>query len=354
MRSKQQPNTSHIPFNRPTITGYEQQMMNDLYQNPGYFRDRHFHKLCGELLKTWYRNSNIFLTTSCTHALELAVELLQLQKDDEVILPSFTYVSTANAVVNCGARPVFVDIDPASFNMDLSLLQDAITDRTKAIIPVHYSGISCDIDRMRKIIRNDIPIIEDAAHSFLAEHHDQKLGTMGELGCISFDYTKNVSCGHGGMLLVNDSSCLAQAEIAYEIGTDKAKFLRGEKDFFEWAGAGSKYALSELNAAHLYAQLQWAQDITQKRLEAWHYYLNNLSPIAEEHNLQLQNIEATFHYIPLHNSTYGQQTGRFIHHRGQDNTQNISQRMIRLPLFHGITREEQDRVIESIKSFYTK
>ena len=343
-----------------------------------------FTKKCSKLMEEKFNAQKILLTTSCTSALEMAAILLDIQPGDEVILPSYTFVSTADAFVMVGAKIVFVDINPKTMNIDENKIEEAITSKTKAIVVVHYAGISPDMDRIMKIAKeHNLKVVEDSAQGVMAKYKDKYLGTIADLGCYSFHETKNYSMGEGGAIVINDPELIERAEIIREKGTNRNKFFRGEIDKYTWVDYGSSYLPSELNCAYLYPQLKDAEMINNDRLTSWNYYKDGLKelekdgcitlqyvPEYSEHNahmfyikaknleertmlieyLKSKGIQAVFHYIPLHTSPAGMRFGRFF---GEDKyTTSESEKLVRLPMYYGLTRKEQDEVINAIKEFY--
>jgi dTDP-4-amino-4,6-dideoxygalactose transaminase len=374
-----------IPFNIPFTSGKEIQYINELYTSKIKFSgDGKFTKMCHKWFEEYLKTKKSFLTTSCTHALEIAALLCDIKQGDEVIMPSFTFVSTANAFVLRGARIVFVDIRPDTMNINEKLLEDAITPQTKAIVVVHYAGVSCEMNAIMDIARkNNLYVIEDAAQAIGATYNGKALGSLGHLGAISFHDTKNIHCGEGGSLLVNEDSFIAPAEIFREKGTNRSKFLRGEVDKYTWVDVGSSYLPSELNAAVLLPQLEQVEEVTKKRRLLWQTYFENfhdlenkgvleLPKIPEEcqHNghifyIKLKNIDdrqdlidflkkegiySVFHYIPLHSSRAGHKFGRF---HGKDEYTTIeSERLLRLPMFYSLTVSEVENIVKKISFFF--
>lgn len=374
-----------IPFNRPFIAGKELfYMAQAVWEHRHLAGDGHFSKLCHQWLERELGCQAALLTHSCTAALEMAALLLDIRPGDEVIVPSFTFVSTANAFVMMGGVPVFVDIRPDTLNLDHELIAGAITKRTKAIVPVHYAGIPCQMDDINRIAaEHGLMVIEDAAHAFLSTYHGRYAGTLGQLGCLSFHETKNIICGEGGALLINDERLAARAEVIREKGTNRSAFFKGEVDKYTWVDVGSSYLPSELVGAFLYAQLENARDITAAREAMFQRYLKRLAPLAEVEGLRLpcqpqgcqvsghmfylitaseqqraeliafldqRNIKAVFHYVPLHSSPAGIKYGRA--HGDLAVTDDISGRLVRLPLFFDMTDEMTDRVTAAIMEFY--
>jgi dTDP-4-amino-4,6-dideoxygalactose transaminase len=373
-----------IPFNKPYNSELTKNSL-ELCLSKGHFSgDGSFTKECSKLMETNYRSAKVLLTTSCTHALEMAAILADIKPGDEVIMPSYTFVSTANAFVLRGAKIVFVDIRPDTLNLDEKLIEAAITPKTKAIVPVHYAGVSCEMDSILSLAKKyKLIVIEDAAQGVHSQYKGRYLGTFGELGCYSFHETKNFHCGEGGALLINDESFTTRAEIIREKGTDRSRFFRNQVDKYTWQDVGSSYLLSELNASFLLPQIEHAEQITQDRLNTWNFYFKALSSlqikdkislphVPEEciHNahmfyikakdlkertalidhLRKNGIMAIFHYIPLHSSPAGQKFGSF---HGVDKFTTIeSERLIRLPLFYGMKEEDLSFIVDKVSEFY--
>ncbi|MGL5100511.1 MAG: dTDP-4-amino-4,6-dideoxygalactose transaminase, partial [Fusobacteriaceae bacterium] len=326
------------------------------------------------------------LTTSCTHALEMGAILVDIQPGDEVIAPSFTFVSTVNAFVLRGATIVFVDIDPKTMNMDENLIEAAITEKTKVIVPVHYAGVSCEMDKIMEIAKKyNLFVIEDAAQGVMSTYKEKALGTIGDFGAFSFHETKNYSMGEGGAILIQNKDYIGRAEIIREKGTNRSRFFRGQVDKYTWVDLGSSYLPSELNAAYLYAQLEEAVKINENRLKTWNTYYEGLKELEYQSMIELphipehcvhnahmfyikcQNIEersmlidylrsndilAVFHYIPLHTSDAGIKFSRF---HGEDKyTTRESERLLRLPLYYNMESEDINYVIKKVKEFYAK
>ena len=373
-----------IKFNIPPYTGKEKDYIAEAIASQKICGDGMFTKKCHQWIEDQTKTSKALLTTSCTHALEMAALLTDIKPGDEVIMPAFTFVSTADAFVLRGAKIVFVDIRPDTTNIDENLIEAAITDRTKAIAPVHYAGVACEMDKIMEIARKyNLKVVEDAAQCVLASYKGQALGTIGDYGCFSFHETKNYSMGEGGALLIRDPENTERAEIIREKGTDRSKFLRGQVDKYTWVAAGSSYLPSDMNAAYLYAQLEMAEEINEDRLASWNFYYEQLSGLAEAgkidlpvvpegctHNahmfyikcrdieertaltshLKANDIAAVFHYIPLHTAPAGAEYGRF---HGEDiYTTKESERLLRLPMYYGLTREDILKVCDTIKEFY--
>ena len=373
-----------INFNVPPYTGKEIDYMKEAIENQKICGDGPFTKKCSEWIEQKTGTAKCLLTTSCTHATELAALLSDIEEGDEVILPSYTFVSTADAFVLRGAKAVFVDIRPDTMNIDETLIEDAITERTKAIAPVHYAGVGCEMDTIMEIAnRYHLTVVEDAAQGIMASYKGKALGTFGDYGCFSFHETKNFSMGEGGALLIRDEKNIETAEILREKGTDRSKYYRGQVDKYRWQNYGSSYLPSDMNAAYLYAQLELADEITQARMDRWNQYKELLSPLAEEGKIELpfipeycnhnahmfyiktKNIEErsrlidfmkskdiwpVFHYVPLHSAPAGLKFGRF---HGEDKyTTKESDRLLRLPMFYKLTSDEVEYITEQIKLFY--
>ena len=373
-----------IPFNRPPYIGVEEKYINQAIANHKISGDGVFTKKCSEWLEDNTNSAKVLMTTSCTHALEMAALLADIQPEDEVIMPSYTFVSTADAFVLRGAVPVFVDIRPDTMNIDENLIEAAITEKTKAIVPVHYAGVACEMDTIMEIAQlHNLYVIEDAAQGVMSRYKGRALGAIGDYGCFSFHETKNYSMGEGGALLIKNADMIEPAEIIREKGTNRSKFFRGEIDKYTWVNVGSSYLPSELNTAYLYGQLENAQSIMDSRMNSWKLYYELLKPLAEsgvlelpyvpdecEHNahmfyiklkdldertrlityLRKQDIGAVFHYIPLHSAPAGRRFGRF---NGKDiYTTTESERLLRLPMYYGLQEEYIETICESIKSFY--
>ncbi|QAY87759.1 dTDP-4-amino-4,6-dideoxygalactose transaminase [Pseudomonas arsenicoxydans] len=370
--------TEKIHFNRPYMTGKELYYIAEAKFGNMLAGDGSFTKRCHQWIEQNTGCNTALLTHSCTAALEMAALLLDIQPGDEVILPSYTFVSTANAFVLRGAIPVFVDIRTDTLNLDEKLIEAAITPRTKAIVPVHYAGVSCEMDTIMHIARNHgFKVVEDAAQGVMSSYKGRALGSIGDLGTFSFHETKNVISGEGGALLVNDQQLSLRAEIIREKGTDRSRFFRGQVDKYTWQEVGSSFLPGELIAAFLWAQLEEASSITDKRLTIWDYYHAALAPLEEkgllrrpfvpddcQHNahmyyvllapgvdrqsvlegLKRNNISAVFHYVPLHSSPGGQRYGRV--HGSMEVTDALSECLLRLPLWVGLTAEQQDQVVD--------
>ena len=355
-----------IQFNIPPVVGDEQNYISDAIKSCKISGDGKYTKLCNQWIEEHTGAKKALLTTSCTHALEMAALLLDLKEGDEVIMPSFTFVSTADAFIMRGAKAVFVDIRPDTMNIDETLIEDAITDHTRAIVPVHYAGVACEMDTINDIAaRHGLMVIEDAAQGVMSQYKGRALGTLGHYGCYSFHETKNLSMGEGGAILLNynDSNEIERAEIIREKGTNRSKFFRGEIDKYTWVSLGSSYLPSELNAAYLYAQLLKSQEVYDDRMRNWNHYYELLLPLEKKgliqlpvipegcvHNLKSDGIGAVFHYIPLHSAPAGLKYGRFV---GEDKyTTKESERLIRLPMYYGLKSEQIEYICEKIGEFF--
>ncbi len=371
-----------IPFNKPVYVGNELEYIEEAVSNKKICGDGTFTKKCHTWLEKRFNAQKVLLTTSGTAALDMAALLCGLEPGDEVILPSYTFSSTATAPLLTGAKLVFVDIRPDTMNIDEKIIEAAITPRTKAIIAVHYAGVSCEMDTIMEIARKyNLKVIEDAAQGVMSTYKGKALGTIGDFGCYSFHETKNYSMGEGGALVINNPEYNERAEILREKGTNRSKFFRGQVDKYTWVDFGDSYLPSELNAAYLWAQLEKADDINNNRLNTWEKYYSALSimgggiglPYVPEeclHNAHMfyikckdleertafidfmkQNgILTVFHYIPLHSSPGGMKYGRFY---SEDNyTTKESERLARLPMYYGMSGDETDLVINKVKEFY--
>jgi dTDP-4-amino-4,6-dideoxygalactose transaminase len=375
--------TLRIPFNRPFFTGKEFEFIQQALDNWHISGDGHFTRECHALIEQELGVSKALLTTSCTHALEMTALLLDLKPGDEIIVPSFTFVSTVNAFVLRGARPVFVDIRPDTLNLDEAKLEALVTSRTKAIVVIHYAGVACEMDAIMDIARrNQVPVIEDNAHGLLGKYKDRYLGTFGRLATLSFHETKNFTCGEGGALLINEPRYIERAEIIREKGTNRSRFFRGQVDKYSWVDVGSSYLPSDFLAAFLYAQLQAREMIQAKRRKIWEYYDEHLRDWAAESGVQVpfipphceqpyhmyflllpsleqrqsmmahlnnHGINAVFHYLPLHLSMMGR---RFGGNEGDcPVTEWVSDRLLRLPFFNDLKESDQSRIVHTIKDF---
>ena len=374
-----------IPFNIPPYVGKELEYVKEaIEKNHKICGDGPFTKKCSEWMENKFNVKKVLLTTSCTHATEMTAILTDIKEGDEVIAPSFTFVSTVNPFVLRGAKIVFIDINPKTMNMDENLIEAAITEKTKAILPVHYAGVACNMDKIMEIAKkHNLIVIEDAAQGVMSEYKGKPLGTIGEYGCFSFHETKNYSMGEGGALLINNKENIEKAEIIREKGTNRSRFFRGQVDKYTWVDKGSSYLPSELNAAYLYAQLENADIIYNDRMNTWNKYKELLQELEDKNLIELQyipedckhnahmfyikckdldertnlinflkenNINAVFHYIPLHSAEAGIKFGRF---HGEDKYTTIeSERLLRLPLYYGLKEEDVKYVASKIKEFY--
>ena len=373
-----------IRFNVPPYTGKELDYIKIAVENQKICGDGEFTAKCNEWIENKTKTKKALLTTSCTHATELAAILSDIQPGDEVIMPAYTFVSTADAFVLRGAKVVFVDIRPDTMNMDENLIEAAITDKTRAIVPVHYAGVSCEMDKIMEIAsKYNLKVIEDAAQGIMSTYKGKALGTIGDFGCFSFHETKNFSMGEGGALLIRDEKDVENAEIIREKGTNRAKFFRGQIDKYTWVEKGSSYLPSEMNAAYLYAQLELADEITENRMATWNRYYNGLLDLKQAGKVELpfipaecthnahmfylkckdlqerteliqflkeNDILAVFHYVPLHTAPAGIKYGRF---HGEDKyTTKESERLVRLPLYYGLEPEKAEYIINKVKAFY--
>lgn len=373
-----------IPFNKPFIVGRELEYIAEAVALGNIGADGHFTQRCSELLESLFGIGKVLLTPSCTAALEMAAMLCDLGPGDEAILPSYTFVSTANAIVRTGAQPVFVDIRPDTMNLDEHLLESAVTPRTKAVFPVHYAGIGCEMDEILAIAaRHGLMVVEDAAQGVNAYYRDRALGTLGDLATYSFHETKNYICGEGGALCINRPDLVERACIIRDKGTNRRQFLRGEVDKYTWVEVGGSYVPSEIVCAFLLAQLEAMPQITQRRRAIYLQYREQLEPLAARGELRLpripdhcranwhmfpvltrdqttrngliehlrrESIHAVFHYVPLHASAMGQRYG----YRPEDLpvTQEISGQLVRLPMYFEMRAPEQQRVIDEILRFF--
>ncbi len=373
-----------IDFNVPTFTGREFLYMKEAVDSKKICGDGQFTKKCEKWIEERFNAKKVLLTTSATSALEMACYLSGIRAGDEVILPSFTFSSTANAPVLFGARLVFVDIRPDTMNIDEKKIEEAISEKTKAIIAVHYAGVSCEMDTIMDIAkRHGLKVIEDAAQGIMSEYKGRPLGTIGDFGCFSFHETKNYSMGEGGAILINNESDILPAEIMREKGTNRAQYFRGQVDKYSWVDYGSSYLPSDINAAYLWAQLEIADEINEDRLSTWKKYDESLRPLEKEGKLQLpvipkdlvhnahmyyvklsdlsertafishlkeNGVQSAFHYVPLHSAPAGKKFGRFF---GEDIfTTKESERLTRLPMYYGIKDEDVSKVIKTVKEFF--
>lgn len=373
-----------LNFNIPPYIGKEDDYVKQAIMNHKICGDGEFTKKCNAILEKMTGSKKALLTTSCTHATEMAALLCDIKPGDEVIMPAYTFVSTADAFVLRGATPVFVDIRPDTMNIDEKLIEAAITEKTKAIVPVHYAGVCCEMDEIMEIANNhNLMVIEDAAQAIMSSYKGKAAGTFGEFGCFSFHETKNMSMGEGGALLIRDEKYIENAEIIREKGTNRSKFYRGQIDKYTWVDFGSSYLPSDMNAAYLCAQLENADMINDNRMASYDRYATNLKNLADKglielpfvpdyctHNahmfyikckdinertalidyLKAHDIMAVFHYIPLHTAPAGRKYARFV---GEDRfTTKESERLVRLPMFYNLPTSEVDRVCEAIEDFY--
>lgn len=374
-----------IPFNKPYATGKEFDYIQEAIYQGQLSGNGNFTKKCQKWLESSINCQKALLTHSCTAALEIAAILADIQPGDEVIMPSYTFVSTANAFVLRGGVPVFVDIRPDTFDIDETKIEEAITSKSKAIVPVHYAGVGCEMNKIMEIAkRYNLIVIEDAAQGLMSTYQGKPLGSFGHLAALSFHETKNVICGEGGALLINDRNLSERAEIIWEKGTNRSQFFRGQVDKYTWVDVGSSYLPSEVNAAFLWAQLQEAETITNKRLKIWHQYHQAFQKLASKgkigipqipshcrqnahmYYILLPNLEvrtelikylkeegiyAVFHYIPLHSSPAGKKYGKI--HGSLINTNSFSDRILRLPLWVELNDEELNTIIKTIQDFFS-
>lgn len=375
-----------IRFNVPPYVGKETEYMKEAIDSHKICGDGEFTKRCNAWIEEHTGTAKALLTTSGTQALEMAALLSDIQPGDEVILPSYTFVSTANAFVLRGAKLVFVDIRPDTMNIDEKLIEDAITDKTRAIVPVHYAGVGCEMDTIMDIAkRHNLVVVEDAAQGVNAFYKGRALGNIGDYGCFSFHETKNYSMGEGGAILINRPEQIEDAEIIREKGTDRSRFFRGQVDKYTWVNIGSSFLPSDINAAYLMAQLEMANEINENRLQSWARYNEGLQDLAQEgvielpyipeecaHNahmfyiktkdmeerkalisyLKERDIAAVFHYVPLHSAPAGLRFGRF---HGEDRyTTKESERLLRLPMYYNLSESDQQKVIDAVHGFYHK
>ncbi|WP_028862347.1 dTDP-4-amino-4,6-dideoxygalactose transaminase [Psychromonas aquimarina] len=374
-----------IPFNEPPLTGNEEKYILRSIKSNKISGDGEFTKLCHKWFENKLKCKKALLTTSCTHALEMAAILINTQPGDEIIMPSYTFVSTANAFVLRGAKIVFIDIRPDTMNIDEKLIEQAITEKTKAIVPVHYAGVACEMDTIMDIAnRHGLFVIEDAAQGMMSCYKGKALGTIGHLGTFSFHETKNyTSAGEGGLLIVNNEQFSERAEIIREKGTNRSKFFRGMVDKYSWVDLGSSYLMNDISAAYLWGQLERAEEINCDRLRSWKRYSEGLKKLSSKgvielpavptgclHNahmfyikvkdidtrrsllsyLKRNDILSVFHYVPLHSSSAGLIFGRF---NGNDMyTTSQSERLIRLPIYYGLEKEKIDFVLDKLNQFY--
>jgi len=374
-----------INFNVPPCAEKAMDYIQECVQNQKICGDGPYTRKCNEWIERKTGTAKCLLTTSCTHATELAALLLpDIGPGDEVIMPAFTFVSTADAFVLRGATPVFVDIRPDTMNIDEKLIEAAITEKTRAIVPVHYAGVSCEMDTIMELAdKYNLAVVEDAAQAIMSTYKGKALGTFGNFGCFSFHETKNYSMGEGGALLIRDEKDVEEAEIIREKGTNRSKYYRGQIDKYTWINYGSSYLPSDMNAAYLYAQLEIAEEINDARLALWNRYYERLYPLAEAGKLELpvvpkdcvhnahmfyikaaeleertaliqhlkdNGVHAVFHYIPLHTAPAGLKFGRF---HGEDRyTTKESERLLRLPMYYGLTHDQVDEICDKVAGFY--
>ena len=373
-----------INFNVPPFTGREMIYIKQAVDAQKICGDGQFTAKCNKWIENKTGCEKALLTTSCTHATELAALLADIRPGDEVIMPSYTFVSTADAFVLRGATPVFVDIRPDTMNIDEKLIEDAVTEHTKAIVPVHYAGVGCEMDVIMDIARrHNLMVIEDAAQGIMSTYKGQALGAIGDMGCFSFHETKNFSMGEGGALLMKDSRFIEDAEIFREKGTDRSKFFRGQVDKYRWVNYGSSYLPSDMNAAYLWAQLELADEITKARMDRWNQYDALLRDLADKglieqpfvpdyctHNAHMYYIKVrdleqrgdfinfmkskdvltVFHYVPLHTAPAGLKYGRF---HGEDNfTTRESDRLVRLPMYYALTEDDVNYICECVHEYF--
>ena len=376
-----------IPFNAPPVVGTELDYMQSAMDSGKLCGDGGFTRRCQQWMEQRFGTAKALLTPSCTASLEMAALLLDIQPGDEVIMPSYTFVSTANAFVLRGAKIVFVDVRPDTMNIDETLIEAAITDKTRVIVPVHYAGVACEMDTIMALAtKHNLFVVEDAAQGVMSTYKGRALGTIGHIGCFSFHETKNYTAGgEGGATLINDKKLVERAEIIREKGTNRSQFFRGQVDKYTWVSYGSSYLPSDLNAAYLWAQLEQADTINTDRTHSWDYYAQELAPLAEAgllelptvpegcvHNghlfyvklrdleqrtafiayLKAHGVASSFHYVPLHSAPAGIQYGRFA---GVDEyTTKESNRLTRLPLYYGLTEADRAAVVQVVKDFFAQ
>ena len=373
-----------INFNMPPFVGTELDYVNQAIDAHKICGDGQFTKKCNAWLEERFSAQKVLLTTSGTTALDMAALMCDLKQGDEVILPSFTFSSTATAFVLAGATLVFVDVRPDTMNIDETKIEAAITDKTRVIVPVHYAGVACEMDTIMDIAkRHNLMVVEDAAQGVMSTYKGRALGTIGDFGCYSFHETKNYSMGEGGALVINNSAYNERAEILREKGTNRSKFFRGQVDKYTWVDFGDSYLPSDMNAAYLWGQLEVADDINNDRLATWNAYNEAFKPLADKGKVELptipsdcvhnahmyylkcrdlaersafikylkeKDVQAVFHYVPLHSAPAGRKFGRFD---GEDvYTTSESDRLVRLPLYYGLSKENREKVIEAVKEFF--
>lgn len=374
----------YISFNVPPYTGEEEKYINEVLKSHMICGDGQFTRKCNKWMEQTFNSKKVMLTTSGTSALDMAVMLCDISEGDEVILPSYTFSSTANAIILNGGVPVFVDVRPDTMNIDETMIEAAITDKTKAVIVVHYAGVACEMDAVMKIAsRYGLKVIEDAAQSIMSRYKGRYLGTIGDIGCFSFHETKNLSMGEGGAISLNDEKYIDRAEILREKGTDRSKFYRGQVDKYTWVDKGDSFLPSELNAAYLYPQLLRAKEMTAHRIECWDEYYRGLIHLVDEgliecpvipeaciqnghmfyikvrditertkliSYLKTNDIGSVFHYIPLHSSPAGIKYGRF---NGEDvYTTKEASRLLRLPMHCELSRKDVRRICDTINNYF--
>ena len=372
-----------IPFNKAIYLEDSMKYVADAIQSSNISGDGKYTKLCNEWMEQNFNAKKVLMTTSCTAALEMSAILLDIKPGDEVIMPSYTFVSTANAFVLHGAKIIFVDIRPDTMNLNEQIIERAITDKTKAIVVVHYAGVSCEMEKIVEISEKyNIPVVEDAAQGVMSCYKDRALGTIGDLGCYSFHETKNYTMGEGGALIINNEKYLERAEIIREKGTNRSKFFRGEIDKYSWVDIGSSFLPSEINVAYLYGQLLKADEIKMNRLQIWNEYDKSFRKVASENGVELpvvpneckhnahmyylklkdihqrsdfikfaksNGFNCVFHYVPLHSAEGGKKFGSFL---GNDKyTTRESERLVRLPLYYGMTEEDKKWIIEHVVKY---
>ena len=373
-----------INFNVPPYVGKEIEYIKDVISKRKICGDGEYTKKCNKWMEEKFNADKVLLTTSGTSALDLSMLLCDLKPGDEVILPSYTFSSTANAFAIYGAKLVFVDIRPDTMNIDETKIEAAITDKTRAIIVVHYAGVACEMDTIMDIAkRHNLLVVEDAAQGVMSKYKGKYLGTIGDMGCYSFHETKNYSMGEGGAIIINNPEYIERAEILREKGTNRSKFYRGQVDKYTWVDIGDSFLPSELNAAYLWGQLEMAEEINDNRLNVWNRFYNAFKPLEEAGKVELpfiptdcvhnahmfylkckdlnertafisfmkeKGVQCVFHYIPLHSAPAGLKYGRFV---GEDKyTTKESERLVRLPMYYGMTEEEQKAVIDSVLDFF--
>ena len=373
-----------IPFNKPVYIEKSMTYMQEAISNMKLCGDGEFTRKCSNWMEKQTSTEKALFTTSCTHALEMCALLLDIKEGDEVIMPSYTFASTADAFAIRGAKLVFVDIRPDTMNIDENLIEDAITDKTKAIVVVHYGGVACEMDKIMEVAnKSHLYVVEDAAQGMMATYKGRPLGTIGDFGTYSFHETKNYTMGEGGACLIQNKDFIERAEIIREKGTNRSKFWRGEVDKYTWVDVGSSYLPSELNMAYLWAQLEVADEINQSRLDSWNTYYELLEELQEQGKIELpyvpseckhnghifyikvkdieerqhlieylkeQGVYAVFHYLPLHSAVAGEKYGRFC---GEDRyTTKESERILRLPMYYGLSKKEVETIVGEIYKFY--